>query len=156
MLAEHLAGHYKTIWVPETAREYLHKIGRKYKFEDIVEIAKEQLNLENKQAANARKYLFCDTDFLVTKIWSNFKYSKCDPWIERQVESHRYDLYLLCDIDLPWEDDPLRENPGQRKELFDLYYRELEKLQINFKVISGLGQDRLRNAILAVEEAFEL
>jgi NadR type nicotinamide-nucleotide adenylyltransferase len=152
-LANQLASYYQTTFVPEIAREFLAKLGRAYVFEDIVNIAKGQLELEDKLAEKAHKILFCDTDILVTKIWSTYKYGKCDAWIEEKVKSHRYDLYLLCGIDLPWVEDPLRENPGQREELFGLYLHELQQLKVNFATISGLGERRLRNAILAVEKA---
>ena len=150
-LAKQLAAYYQTTYVPEIAREFLASLGRAYIFEDIVKIAREQLDMENSFAEKPGKILFCDTDLLVTKIWSIFKYGKCDPWIEEKVKSHRYDLYLLCGIDMPWAEDPLRENPGQREELFGLYLNELQLLKVNFAIISGLGERRLRNAILAIE-----
>ncbi len=153
-LAKQLAEYYDTVWVPEVAREYLDNLGRAYRFEDIAEIARKQLAKENSIASNSSKFLFCDTDFLVTKIWSHYKYGKCDPWIEEMVLSHRYDLYLLCDIDLPWEDDPLREHPQQREELFGIYHEELVQLKVIFTIVSGTGEQRMKNAILAVEEAF--
>jgi nicotinamide riboside kinase len=151
-----LANHYQTLWVPEVAREYLAGLGKAYEFEDIAIISREQLKLENDLAAKAREILFCDTDLLVTKIWSKYKYGKCDPWIEEKVKSHRYDLYLLCDIDLPWVEDPLRENPGERDELFGIYKQELESMQVNYKVISGKDDERLRNAISALSGALKL
>ena len=154
-LAERLAFHYQTLWVPEIAREYLVNLGRAYAFEDIALIARQQLDLENKMAVKANHILFSDTDFLVTKIWSSYKYGKCDPWIEEMVKSHRYDLYLLCDIDLPWKEDPLRENPENRKELFDMYEEELKGLGVNFRIIRGAGKVRMMNAISAVESAFK-
>jgi NadR type nicotinamide-nucleotide adenylyltransferase len=150
-LAKQLAVHYQTLWVPEVARDYLIKLSRVYVFEDIAVIAKEQLEQENTLVKKAGSILFCDTDFLVTKIWSNFKYGKCDPWIEEKVKSHLYDLYLLCDIDLPWVEDPLREHPGQREELFKIYLKELQRLNVEFAIISGKGKLRLKNAILEVE-----
>lgn len=153
-LAKQLAGYYQTIFVPEIAREYLVKISRPYTFEDIAAIAMKQYSLENQLAEKANKLLFCDTDFLVTKIWSSYKYGKCDRWIEEKVKSHRYDLYLLCDIDLPWVEDPLREHPGKREELFGLYLKALQQLNIDFAIISGKSELRLKNAILAVEKTF--
>lgn len=154
-LAKQLSIYYKTIFVPEIAREYLEALGRPYILEDIVSISKKQLRMENDLAVKADKILFCDTDILVTKVWSRYKYGKCDPWIEEKVKSHRYNLYLLCNIDLPWEDDPLRENPDQRQreELFGIYLKELQQLKVNFVIISGTGPARMENAILAVEEA---
>jgi len=100
--------------------------------------------------------IFCDTDMLVCKVWSEFRYGRCDTWLEEIVRSHVYDLYLLCDIDLPWEKDPLRENPGQRTELFNIYRHELEKMNVNFAVISGRGRHRLLHAISAVEKRLSL
>jgi NadR type nicotinamide-nucleotide adenylyltransferase len=152
-LAKQLAVHYQAIFVPEIAREYLTNLGRSYNFEDILKIAKGQLELENSIAENTEKMLFCDTDLLVTRIWSIYKYGKCDPWIEEKAKSHRYDLYLLCDIDLPWVEDPLREHPGKREELFGLYLKELHDLDVDFAIISGTGNVRTDNAILAVEAA---
>jgi nicotinamide riboside kinase len=59
---------------------------------------------------------------------------------------------LLCDIDLPWEEDPLREHPDRRKELFDIYYRSLLNMKVDYVIISGSGDKRLERAIIAVED----
>jgi nicotinamide riboside kinase len=63
-----------------------------------------------------------------------------------------YDLYLLCDVDLPWEPDPLREHPDSRKYLFDLYRKELDERKLNYRVVSGLDDARFKNALGFVEE----
>jgi len=155
-LARQLANHYQTLWVPEVARDYLSHLDKPYALEDISRIAKKQLEIENNIASTADRLLFCDTDLLVTKVWSNWKYGKCDPWIDQAVRDHRYDLYLLCNIDLSWEQDPLREHPDKREELFNQYLIELHQLKVNYKIISGLGDTRLKHAIFAVEKAFKL
>jgi len=154
MLAEQLADHYKTIWVPEYAREYINKLDLPYNKEDILTIAKKQLENENKIAKNAIRFLFCDTEPIVTKIWSEDKYKNCDEWILRKIEEHKYDLYLLCYIDLPWQQDPQREDPHRREYLFDLYLQELTERNLPFYVISGSGKKRLINAIKQVENFF--
>ena len=87
---------------------------------------------------------FCDTDLRVIKIWSLVKYKQVDRWITHQINSRNYFAYLLMDIDIPWESDPQREHPDQRQQLFDLYYKELEASAVPYKVISGLGQQRLQ------------
>jgi len=61
----------------------------------------------------------------------------------------------LCDIDLPWEFDPLREHPEMRKELFELYCRELSSRGFPFYVIHGMGSKRLKNAIDNIHEYFK-
>ncbi len=150
-LSEKLADHFLTVWVPEFARAYLLKTHGAYNEEDIVQIARGQLKLENRMAKMARGFLFCDTEFLVTKIWSEFRYRRCDPWIEMMFRDHRYDLYLLCDIDLPWEEDPLREHPQCRVQLFNLYHQALVGQGLPFEVIRGSGRMRLDNAIREIE-----
>ena len=152
VLAELLATHYKTVWVPEYAREYLDRLSHPYEKEDVALIARGQLALETLRAENAKTFLFCDTEMLVTKIWSEVKYRWCDPWILDAVETHRYDLYLLCDIDLPWQYDPLREHPDQRQFLIDLYYQELSARKFPFAVVRGTGEARLKNAVEIIEQ----
>ena len=151
MLASQLAIHFHTAWVPEYAREYLGSLGRTYEEKDILLIAQGQMEQEAEKMKEAGRFLFCDTELLVTKIWSEVKYKRCDPWILANIEDHRYDLYLLCDIDLPWQYDPLREHPGQRQFLFDLYYNELTGRKFPFAVVRGTGTDRLECALKIIE-----
>jgi len=151
MLAEQLARHYQTIWVPEYAREYLELLGKPYEEKDILFIAQGQLAAEESKLIHAGNFLICDTELLVTKIWSEVKYGRCNPWILDAIETHPYDLYLLCDVDLPWEYDPLREHPEQRQYLFDLYYNELKNRNFPFEVVRGTGPDRLKNALSIIE-----
>ncbi len=150
-LAEHLAEHYHTRWVPEFAREYLESINRPYTYDDILFIAQNQYRLEN-LAAEDTGLLFCDTDFCVTTIWCRVKYNNCHPWIEKMTAENRYDLYLLCDVDLPWQYDPLREHPEMRRELFVMYQHLLDENKCNYRIVSGLGDKRLLNAIRYVDE----
>jgi NadR type nicotinamide-nucleotide adenylyltransferase len=150
-LARELAAHYRTFWVPEYARVYLEALNRPYEYEDILEIGLKQLQLENLMASRANRYLFCDTDMLVLEVWCEFKYGKCHPWIRQRVRDHAYGLSLLCDIDLPWVADPLREHPDQRNELFDIYNAKLVDLGADYRIVSGLGNHRLDAAIKAVD-----
>jgi len=150
-LAKKLAEHYNTVWVPEFAREYLNIINRPYVQADILEIAKGQVESEDRLANFAKKILFCDTEAIVTKIWSEFLYKNCHEWILGEIKKNRYDLYLLCNIDLPWVADPLREHPVKRQYFFDLYYKELKSRDFNFYVISGEGDERFQNAIDIIE-----
>jgi NadR type nicotinamide-nucleotide adenylyltransferase len=150
-LASRLAEHYQTKWVPEYAREYLSEIKRPYSYEDILLIAQNQLRNENLYAGKA-ELIFCDTDFCVSSIWCIVKYGKCHDWITTELEQNNYSLYLLCDVDLPWQYDPLREHPEMRNELFGMYRDLLERYQFNFKIVSGIGEHRLQNAIGFVDK----
>lgn len=151
-LAKKLAGYYKTVWVHEFAVDYLTKHGSDYNLDDILKIAKGQLEIENSIANIATDLLFCDTDLLVTKVWSKVVFNEVPDWIEKKVAEHRYDLYLLCYPDLEWEYSPLRENPGDREYLFELYKKELVKQGSNFRLVKGAGDQRLKNAVNFVEE----
>lgn len=151
-LAENLARHYNTIWVPEFAREYIAKLDRPYTQSDILEIARIQLEKEKKLQRKATAYLFADTSMIVTKIWNLFVFGNCPAWIDEQIDKHRYDLYLLCYIDTAWEYDPQREHPNARQELYDLYEQELQQRGLPYVVIKGLGKKRLNNAIKAIEQ----
>ncbi|MGB8720302.1 MAG: ATP-binding protein [Desulfobacterales bacterium] len=153
-LAEALATHFGTLWVPEYARQYLAKLGRPYRFEDIGAIARGQLRSEARREPGAKRFLFCDTELIVAKIWSEFRFQRCDPWILATIDIHRYALYLLTDIDLPWEDDPLREQSAHRPTLFHLYCRELVARSLPFEVLSGSRDNRLRKAVRALEARF--
>lgn len=153
-LAEHLAGHYGTLWVPEYSREYLQAIGRPYDYNDILKIAEGQLKAENAalEKPGDHRLLFCDTEFIVTKIWCEDKFGRCHEYIDSLVRNHQYDLYLLCDIDLPWEFDPLREDQHRRPFLFDLYRETLESNRLRFGIVSGSGTDRLENAVRMIDK----
>jgi NadR type nicotinamide-nucleotide adenylyltransferase len=150
-LAEKLAGHYTTLWLPEYARKYLENINRQYTYEDILVIAQHQYE-EEKTLEDKTELLFCDTDYCVTSIWCDVKYGKCHNWITSQLNKNNYALYLLCDVDLPWQYDPLREHPEMRKQLFEMYQNLLELKHFNYKVASGTGHERLLNAIRFVDE----
>lgn len=153
-LAKNLAEHYRSNWVPEYARSYLEILDNPYKYADILKIAKGQLAHED-LVYLPDKLLFCDTDILVLYIWCIVKYGKCHQWIIDKLQSKRYDLYLLCDIDLPWEFDKLREHPQMRQEIYDLYKLELEKNNFNYKVIKGIGNQRLTHAIEIIDAYIE-
>lgn len=154
-LAENLATRFNTLWVPEYARQYLDEIGRHYQYADILAIAKGQIMIEQKMLKNATRFLFSDTELIVTKIWSEVKFGVCDPWIIDRIEKQHYDYFLLCDIDLPWEYDPLREDPDRRQFLFDLYFQELDNRKFPFSVISGNGVSRLEMAVDIINGKFK-
>lgn len=146
-LAESLARHFGTVWVPEYAREYMSKNPGDYSIDDIVSISKEQLRMENELAQKASRLLFTDTEFIIAKVWCEDVFGTCPRWIEEQVQLHRYDLYLLTANDLPWVPDPLRVNGHRRDFLFEWYKRELEKQRLPFEIISGKNDARLQQAI---------
>ncbi|HWY97519.1 MAG TPA: ATP-binding protein [Bacteroidia bacterium] len=154
-LAEQLAKHYGTCFVPEYAREFINNLQRPYTIDDIIVISKKQMHLEDKLALKANKLLICDTNLVVTKIWAEFKYHQCPEWIKENIARRKYALHLLTSIDLPWEADPQREHPHLRNELFEIYKNELNCLKVNYSIISGAPQTRLQQAIKAIDGLFK-
>jgi NadR type nicotinamide-nucleotide adenylyltransferase len=150
-LSEQLADHYKTRFVPEFARKYIGNLQRPYTIEDIVTIAKDQMRTEDEAALQVSGILICDTNLVVTKIWAEFKYHTCPAWISENITKRKYDLHLLTNTDISWQADPQREHPNQREELFELYKKELEDEKVTFNIISGKPEERLKQAIEAID-----
>lgn len=155
-LAEQLARHYQTEFVPEYAREYIGKLSRPYNIDDIVAISKGQMEWEDKGALKANKILICDTNLIVTKIWAEHAYHTCPEWISETIKKRTYHLYLLTTPDIPWEADLQREHPHLREYLFDKYVSALKEQPVPYKVITGTGDARWRNAVSIIDAFFRL
>ena len=157
-LCEQLAAHYKTLWCPEYARAYLTKHGMNYTHDDLLTIAKGQLELEddyvNQSRKNGNRFLYIDTSMYVMKVWDEFVFGKCHQFILDQVVERKYDLYLLCNTDLPWVADELREYPDleSRERLFHIYKDIMVNQTVPWVEIGGNNDERTRSAIGAVEE----
>ena len=152
-LCEQLAAHYNTAWVPEYAREYLMEHGVHYTYNDLLAIARRQLALEDEiTTATNKGLIFIDTDMYVIKIWCEFVYGRCHQWILDRIAERKYSLYLLCNIDLPWMADPLREYPDlvPRQKLFHMYRDNLVNQHVPWKLISGDYEHRFKIAVDAV------
>lgn len=159
-LSQQLAAHYNTEWVPEYARTYLLKHGNQYTYEDLLKIAQGQLASEDAALQSLKmltgeqtKYLFIDTDMYVMKVWCEFVFGKCHPWILQQIVLRKYDYYLLCNTDLEWTADELREYPDKetRQKLFLMYKDLLVNQHTPWTVISGNDEKRLEGAINIIE-----
>jgi NadR type nicotinamide-nucleotide adenylyltransferase len=155
MMSAYLADHYQTVWVPEYARIHLLKLEKQYTYNDVLEIARKQKASEQVMEPLSNKILFSDTEMLVNKIWCEDKFKKCHPWILNQFQKQQYDLYLLMDVDLPWEYDPLREDKDRRNYLFDWYRSELDKRNVRYRIVSGVGEARFVNAVRFVDELLD-
>jgi NadR type nicotinamide-nucleotide adenylyltransferase len=161
-----LAAHYQTVWTPEYARQYLSENGTKYTYDDLLTIAKGQIANEEKaieivnqnnadnKGLDIRNKLIVDTDMYVMKVWCEFVFNNCHHYILEQINQRSYDLYLLCDIDLPWAADEMREYPddGPRIELFTIYKELLINQKTPWGIVSGTGEQRTANAIQLIEQ----
>ena len=152
-LCEQLAKKYNTIWVPEYAREYLLKLGRPYTYDDLLIIAKGQLEQEDRITASSKSpMVFIDTDMYVMKVWCEYVFGKCHSFILDEIVKRKYDIYLLCNTDLPWVADELREYPDleSRERLYHMYKDLMINQPTPWFEISGNYEQRLSNAISIV------
>jgi nicotinamide riboside kinase len=185
-LCQQLAEHFHTEWCLEYAREYLLKHGTNYSYDDLLTIAKGQIALEESRVysresglrsmgygANGepathysspdsyqdtiRPFLFIDTDMYVMKVWCEFVFGKCHPFILEQIANRKYDLYLLCNVDLPWVKDELREYPDleTREKLYLIYKNIMINQAVPWVEISGNYEERLQKAIEVVNRLKE-
>lgn len=137
-LCNALTEHFNIPFIAEFAREFLNKLDGNYTQDDLLAIAKGQLQSEQ-LTTNTNQLSLHDTDLITIKIWSEYKYGNCDNWILEQIEKQKKEIrfYLLCKPDIPWEADPLRENPNNRDELFQIYKKDLENLGHDYYVVEG-------------------
>ncbi len=164
-LCEQLAQHYDTTWCPEFAREYLLTNGSSYEYDDLLSIARGQLALEDEYSTMLESQsqtllengghipLFIDTDMYVMKVWCEFAFGQCHPFILEQIVKRKYDLYLLCNVDLPWTSDQLREYPDlqTRQKLYNIYKDIMINQPVPWTDIGGDYETRLNKAIQAVD-----
>ena len=155
-LCSELAEHFKTSWVPEFARDYIEQLHRPYTLSDIELCAGKQLESEDESVAGANRFLFCDTELILAKVWCEDVFKTCPSWIEEEIIKRNYDLYLLTYPDLPFKTDPVRENPHRRDYFFELYKAELQKRNFEFEIITGRDHDRFKNAEKAIESHFPI
>tara|TARA_B100001250_G_scaffold293319_1_gene254966 strand:+ start:512 stop:1021 length:510 start_codon:yes stop_codon:yes gene_type:complete len=146
-LSESIATKLCAPLVQEYAREYLNNLKRDYCYADLLKIAKGQVELEKKTIDNNphAKLIICDTNIQVLKMWSQIKYSKCDPFILHNQDIHSF--YILCSPEFTWEHDPLRENPNNRMALFKKYYQDLQQEKYNFIIAKGSNNTRISYVI---------
>jgi NadR type nicotinamide-nucleotide adenylyltransferase len=156
-LCEQLATHYRTVWCPEYAREYLTVNGAAYTYDQLLNIAKGQLALEEQLAEQANLHYFIDTNMYVMKVWCEVVFNNCHTWILNQIAQRPYDLYLLCNVDLPWVQDELREYPdlAMREKLYKMYKDLLIQDGTPWAEVSGTEEERLQMAVRLIDTHFK-
>lgn len=151
-LAVALAVHFGGTCIPEYAREYVEKLTRPYEYRDVEHIARRQLQ-DFEDTEEARAWLFFDTWLIITKVWFEVVYGAAPAWIEEKIRSARFDLVLLCNTDIRWIPDPVRENGGaMRERLLEKYVHELDRYHLNWSLVTGIGDTRIRHAIELINQ----
>jgi NadR type nicotinamide-nucleotide adenylyltransferase len=155
-MSQQLAKFYKVPWVPEYARYYCAALTTDCTLQDEINMFHGQLALEEAVLASAQTdFIICDTTFITVKIWSDEMLGKTPQIVLDAIKSRSYDFYLLLDIDLPWQDDPLRDFPHKRAHFMQVWHQELKAINANYQVISGT-ETRLQNAVSAINGFLKL
>lgn len=150
-LSPQLAKYYKVPWVPEYARYYCAALTNPCTLQDEINMFHGQVALEDAVLATAETdFIICDTTFITVKIWSDEMLGQTPQLVLEAIQNKSYDFYLLLNIDLPWQDDPLRDFPHMRQHFMEIWHKELQALNANYVVISGT-ETRLQNAINAID-----
>ncbi|MFO7842784.1 MAG: ATP-binding protein [Bacteroidales bacterium] len=156
-LAKYLASYFESVWVPEYARDYIEHLNRPYNSNDVEHIARKQLELEKEFILKTNDWLFYDTYLIITKVWFEVVYRKVPHWIDQKIKESTIDLFLLCNTDIPWIPDTVRENGGaMREKLFEIYKSELEKYHFPYRIVTGKGEQRRQNTIDIVNNFFHI
>lgn len=153
MLTEWLANHFQVPYIPEFAREYVEKLNRDYNYSDVEFIAKKQISQLHEFQKAGLPYIFADTWLIITKIWFEVVFKKVPSWIDETIKETAIGLFLVCDTNLPWIPDPVRENGGEQRELLQKkYINTIEEYGFNYKIVSGENDERFKNALDAVKQ----
>jgi HTH-type transcriptional repressor of NAD biosynthesis genes len=154
-LARTLAARYGTVWVPEYGREYWerHHVDRRLTLEQLVEIGEGQREREDAVIMGARRFLFVDTEAIVTRVFSLHYYGRCDPRLDALADesARRYDLFFLCADDIPYHDTPERSGETNRALFQQWICSELGMRKIPYITIGGPVDERLARVTATLE-----
>jgi len=154
VLTRQLGNHFSSPWYPEYAREYLEKREGHYTREDVLAIARVQQKQMNEAQLTTSDFVFFDTWLIITKVWLEVVYGNAPSWISETIAAAPIDLFLLCDTDIPWESDRLRENGGEMRErLSSLYKSNLSHFGYDYRMVSGKGEERFLNAVQIINKS---
>ncbi|MFZ4863641.1 AAA family ATPase [Sphingobacterium sp. Mn56C] len=152
-MAQYLAQQLDTLCVPEYARYYCQGLNNQYTLADETNMFYGQIALEDAMLSQVKNnLLICDTTLLTVKIWCDYLFQHTPAVVRHEIQHRPYDLYLLMDIDLPWQDDPLRDFPNERGYFFEVWQKELQALHANYAIVSGLGEERLKNGLAIIKQ----
>lgn len=147
-LTKWLAARFQVPFIPEFARTYIESLDRRYKYEDVEYIAKKQVQQLNEFKNSDLPWIFSDTWLIITKIWFEEVFKKVPSWIETEIRKTEIDLFLVCDTDIPWIPDSVRENGGEKRlYLQERYIETISGYDFKYEIVSDENEARFHNAL---------
>lgn len=152
-LVKALSGYYGEPWTAEYVRQYVNRLDRKLRREDLEPIARGQLESEDLALKQAKRLVLHDTNLLSSILYANHYFGEQLEWVNECFLSRDYALYLLCSPDgIAWQADPgQRESPAARAELHEKFKESLEKLHLPYLELTGSPEARFGQAVLAID-----
>lgn len=141
-LAQALAEHFQTAFVPEYARELWMAKDGKLVYEDLLEIAVRQIDCEDVAALRADRYLFCDTSPLTTLFYSEDMFGRADAALKK-LALRPYDYYVLCSPDFEFVQDGTRRDAGFRERQHTWYMEQLSRRGLRYLLAEGSIRERI-------------
>lgn len=163
-LAERLAEHYETCWVPEYGREHWERKIKGKSFDDtdlswtrdeFVHIATEQQRRENELARIANRVLICDTNSFATGTWFERYQGERDSEVDAIGRMDKVDLYLIPAPDVPFVQDGVRDGEHIREWMHERFMNQLESGLVPFVELKGSYEERRKTAIIEIDRLMD-
>ena len=149
-LAQAMARHSGSIWVPEYGRERWEDGQGQLSLVDLIDIARVQLQREQVATAQARDVLWCDTTPLTTLGYAGWMFDQQPEPLQRMA-AHRYDLLVLCDTDIDHVQDGTRQDPAFRQRQQAWYRAQLQHRSEPVVCVQGTLPQRIAQVMSALE-----
>jgi HTH-type transcriptional repressor of NAD biosynthesis genes len=160
-LASELARELGTTWMPEYGREYWqqHHIDRRLTMDQLLEIACGHMEREYLAVADANQYLLVDTDATTTCMFSHDYHGAAHRRLEALADAarHRYDVFLLCGDDIPYEATWDRSGEVHRADFQKRIRADLRQRGTPFIELRGTLEARIaaaKNILLRAKRPF--
>ena len=140
-------------WLPEASRQYAElrgMVGDDLTAADVEPIARLAMSNEDAALAKDPRLLVLDTDLISTVVYARHYYGDAPDWLVSEAKRRRGDLYLLCEPDLPWSPDGIRDRPNDRMELMAMFEAAMAEFGAVARRVTGPGPSRLDAALRAV------
>ena len=159
-LARALAEQHQTVWMPEYGAQYwaAHQVDRRITLEQFEEIAPEHNRREDLLTLESRRVLFCDTSPITTYVFAKDYHGCAGPVLTRLAREaeKRYDLFFLCEPDIPYADTWDRGGAQKRLWFQNQIVGDLAQRRVPFFRVGGPLEERISqvNAVLRQHRKF--
>ncbi|MNB90268.1 Trifunctional NAD biosynthesis/regulator protein NadR [compost metagenome] len=147
-ITEALAQRYRTVFASEYGRDYWtdHQVDRRIGLAAFDEIAAGHIEREEQALLQANRYLFVDTNAITTYMYALDYHGQAPELLTRLAleNAQRYDLFFLCDDDIPYDDTWDRSGDQKRHVFHKQIIADLKERRIPYITLRGSLEERMR------------